>query len=71
MKSTEGKTNARPRAVVVFDNEAEYQEFENYAKSKSLDIKSFLKFAARAYMVRFPLITNAKAKDAKVSGNAD
>ena len=71
MKNTEGKTNTRPRAVVIFDNEAEYQEFENYAKSKSLNMKTFLKFASRAYMTRFPLITGAKTKDAKVSGNAD
>jgi hypothetical protein len=51
------KTNpppVKPRVVVVFDSQAEYGEFENYAKSKSLDVKSFLKFAARTYMDKYP-----------------
>jgi hypothetical protein len=45
---------ARPRVVVIFDTPAEFGEFENYAKSKSLDVKSFLKFAGRAYMDKYP-----------------
>jgi hypothetical protein len=47
-------TVKKPRAVVVFENGAEFQEFENYAKSKSLDIKTFLKFAGRTYMDKYP-----------------
>ena len=50
----DGKTNNRPRVVVVFDSEAEYQEFESYAKSKCLDIKTFIKFASKAYMDKYP-----------------
>jgi hypothetical protein len=46
----------RPRVVVVFDNQGEFGEFENYAKSKSLDVKSFLKFAGRTYMDKYPRI---------------
>ena len=64
------KTNAWPRVVVVF-NSNEFCEFESYAKSKSLDMKTFLKFAGRAYMTRYPLVAGSKEKDAKVSTNAD
>jgi len=56
MGNREGKTNARPRAVVVFESEDEYQEFEKYAKAKCLDVKSFLKFAGKAYMDKYPRI---------------
>jgi hypothetical protein len=48
---------ARPRVVVVFDTQAEFGEFENYAKSKSLDVKSFLKFAGRTYMDKYPRVS--------------
>jgi len=54
MKNNETKTNGRPRVVVVFDSEDEYQEFENYAKAKCLDVKFFLKFAGKAYMDKYP-----------------
>jgi hypothetical protein len=40
--------------VVVFDSRTEFGEFEKYAKSKSLDVKSFLKFAGRTYMDKYP-----------------
>jgi hypothetical protein len=45
---------AKPRVVVVFETQAEFGEFERYAKSKSLDVKSFLKFAGRTYMDKYP-----------------
>jgi len=54
MENSEVKANARPRAVVVFDDEAEYEEFERYAKAKCLDVKTFLKFAGKAYMDKYP-----------------
>ena len=54
MEKSEIKTNVRPRVVVVFDSETEYQEFEEYAKSKCLDMKFFLKFATKAYMDKYP-----------------
>jgi len=57
MGNREGKAAARPRAVVVFDSGDEYQEFEKYAKAKCLDVKSFLKFAAKAYMDKYPRIS--------------
>jgi hypothetical protein len=44
----------RPRVVVIFDSPEEFGEFKNYAKSKSLDVKSFLKFAGRTYMDKYP-----------------
>jgi hypothetical protein len=47
---------ARPRVVVVFDSRTEFGEFEKYAKSKSLDVKSFLKFAGRTYMDKYPRV---------------
>jgi hypothetical protein len=50
MGNNEVKTNAKPRVVVVFDSETEYQEFEGYAKSIGLNIKAFIKFAARSYI---------------------
>lgn len=52
--NSEKQAPARPRVVVVFDSQAEYEEFENYAKSKSLDVKYFLKFAGRTYMDKYP-----------------
>ena len=67
----EVKNIGRHRVAVVFDNADEFEEFNNYAKSKSLDIKSFLKFAGRAYMVRIPLITGPKTKGTKSIGNAE
>ena len=70
MENSEVKANARPRVCVVFDD-SEFCEFDSYAKSKSLDIKSFLKFAGRAYMVRNPLITGTKAKGGKNINVAD
>jgi hypothetical protein len=51
--------------VVVFDTQGEYGEFENYAKSKCLDVKSFLKFAGKAYMTRNPSTTGSKAQRVK------
>jgi hypothetical protein len=54
----------KPRVVVVFDTQ-EYGEFENYAKSKCLDVKSFLKFAGKAYMTRNPSTTGSKAQGVK------
>jgi len=70
MIGNETKTKSRPRIVVTFA-EDEFCEFDSYAKSKSLDIKSFLRFAGRAYMVRNPLTTPSKAKGAKSINNAD
>ena len=54
----EKQPTARPRVVVVFDSQTEYEEFENYAKSKSLDVKFFLKFAGRTYMDKYPRTLN-------------
>jgi hypothetical protein len=48
---------ARPRVVVVFDTPAEFGEFESYAKLKCLDVKSFLKFAGKAYMDKYPRVS--------------
>jgi len=54
MKNSEEKTNTRPRVMVVFESKSEFEEFENYAKSKCLDIRIFLKFAGKAYMDKYP-----------------
>jgi len=62
MGNREEKTNARPRAVVVFANDAEYKEFEAYAKAKCLDLRSFLKFAAKSYMDKYPRILGRPRK---------
>ena len=58
----ENELKTRKRVVVVFENEAEYQEFEDYAKSKCLDVKFFLKFASKAYMDKYPRSTGKSSK---------
>jgi hypothetical protein len=62
MEKNEVIKNVRPRVVVIFDNDAEYQEFEGYAKSKCLDVKNFLKFATKAYMDKYPRISERHGK---------
>jgi len=47
-------TIKKPRCVISFDSWEEYEEFESYAKSKCLDVKSFVKFASKAYMDKYP-----------------
>lgn len=39
----------RSRAIVYYD-EHDYKDIKEYAKSKGLNVSSFLKFAARDYM---------------------
>jgi hypothetical protein len=38
---------------IVF-SEKQYTEIEQYAETKMMDVKSFLKFAAKAYMDKYP-----------------
>jgi len=54
MENGEVKNNTRPRVMVVFDNHEEWIEFELYAKSKCLDVRTFLKFAGKTYMDKYP-----------------
>jgi len=63
MENSEVKANARRRVVVIFDNEAEYREVEDYAKSKFLDVKAFLKFATKSYIDKYPRNTGKPGRD--------
>ena len=54
MENIEEKASIRPRVVVLFDGPGELREFKDYAKSKCLDVRSFLKFAGKAYMDKYP-----------------
>jgi hypothetical protein len=38
---------------IVFSEE-QYTEIEQYAATKMMDVKAFLKFAAKAYMNKYP-----------------
>jgi hypothetical protein len=53
------ESNTKEKKIVrgmVF-SEKEYSEIERYAEAKMLEVKSFLKFAAKAYMKKYPLKT--------------
>jgi hypothetical protein len=47
------RENKKVVKVMAFTEE-EYQEIEQYAKSKMLEFKSFVKFAAKSYMDKYP-----------------
>jgi len=48
--------------VVVTYEEADFQVVDQYARAKSLEPKSFLKFATQAYMDKYPRGKRESAK---------
>jgi hypothetical protein len=46
--------DTKPRIVVVFKDQSELSEVEQYADSKGLSVKSFAKFAMKSYMDKYP-----------------
>jgi hypothetical protein len=56
-KPDEIKAQNRPRIILVFRDATEFSDFERYANSKGLDVKSFAKFAMKTYMDKYPRVT--------------
>ena len=54
MENKETALKQKPRVVVVYDDVDDFAEVELYAKSKGLDLKSFMKFAVKSYMDKYP-----------------
>jgi hypothetical protein len=45
----------RPRCVIVFDSDEDFEDVRNYAKSKGLDMKNFFMWLAKSHMLKYPL----------------
>lgn len=54
METDEKAIKKKNRIIIVYEDENDFAEVERYAKSKCLDLKSFVKFATKSYMDKYP-----------------
>ena len=54
----------KPRCVIIFDTQDEYESIRSYAKDKGLDMKNFFTWAVRSHMNKYPSKTTQNQDDA-------
>ena len=53
----------KPRCVIVFETQEDFNDVRNYAKSKGLDMKNFFMRLVKSHMAKYPQKTVAAAQD--------
>jgi hypothetical protein len=53
----------KPRCVIVFDTQGDFEDVRDYAKGKGLDMKNFFMWLAKSHMQKYPQKTGRSQED--------